>query len=553
MAIIDRLKILYPNEYRSVANNLKRLIADWQPKIRARYRDISEKDVCLITYGDAIYSDDEKPLATLTEFMKDHLSGLINVVHILPMYPYTSDDGFSVVDFRKIDPELGDWTNIKQLNEEFDLMFDAVINHVSVSSEYFRGFMNSSSKYKGFFLEVDPAVDLSTVVRPRTSSLITEYEGKSGKKYVWTTFSADQVDLNYHEPRVLLEVLDVLLFYVYHGARFIRFDAVGFIWKKLGTTCMHLNETHEIVKLMREVIDSISSGVKIITETNVKHHENISYFGNGSDEASLVYQFPLPPLVLHAYLRQDASRLLSWLEQLPETSETTTFFNFLASHDGIGLRPLEGLLADSEIKFTVDTVVSRGARINYRSLANGEKIPYECCITYVDALSERDATDSIRAARLLGAHLILLSLQGLPAVYYHSLLGSRNDYLGADVSGVNRRINREKLEYKKLVKELNLIDDLRDLVFSGMKKMIQTRTGNHLFHPSIKQRPLFKEKSIFCLERYDANDSVYACVNLSNQPVEIDLESRTRSLLTGEIMEERFILEPFGYGWYQKH
>jgi sucrose phosphorylase len=553
LAIKERLRTIYPKQVEQVYPEILSLIERWKSRIHVSHRPIDQHDVCLITYGDSIRKTDEMPLSTLNRFYKTFLSDTISIIHILPFYPYTSDDGFSVVDFRTIDPKLGDWHDIDELKKHVDLMFDAVINHVSKDSLYFIKYLNQENGYETFFTEIDPKVDLSSVTRPRTSPVLTPFMTKNGVKHVWTTFSDDQVDLNYQDPRVLIEVLDVLLFYVFKGARMIRFDAVGFIWKKLNTTCMHLEETHALVKLMREVLDSVVDGVKIITETNVKHDENISYSGNGHDDASPVYPFPLPPLVVQAYISEKTTYLMHWLNHLEKTSKDTLFFNFLSSHDGIGLRPLEGIIPDHEKTIMLDTLLSRGAKINYRNLSNGQKTPYECCITFTDALSNLEDSDPIRAMRLLGAHMILLSLQGLPAIYIHSMLGSRNDLLGYQQSLINRRINREKLNFDHVIQELTHPHHLRYMVFEGLKKMIDIRKQEPLFHPHIEQQPYPVSDHVFGLLRGDNHSHIITLVNVSKKTIQIPLPGTYMNLLTQQVCHDFIDLEPFAYGWFKLH
>ena len=315
------LQELYPDCWAAVYGRIQELIQKWKKDMKVSHPKVGREDVMLITYGDAVKCGSEAPLAVLGSFLKEELFDTVNCVHLLPMFPYTSDDGFSVKDFRKINPDPGSWNEIEMLKKEYGLMFDAVINHVSQSSEYFTEYANGNPDYKDFFIEADPAKDYSLVTRPRALPLITAYDTKMGKKHLWTTFSEDQLDLNYKNPEVLLEILDVLLMYVEKGARFLRFDAIGFAWKELGTTCMHLPQTHTLIKLMRAVLDECAEGIVIITETNVPHKDNISYFGNGHDEAGMIYQFPLPPLTLYSYLSGNAVYLMDWAETLENVSD----------------------------------------------------------------------------------------------------------------------------------------------------------------------------------------------------------------------------------------
>ncbi len=331
-----------------LAPRLERFRAQ-HPELSGRRTDVgmpfSEKDVVLITYGDQIQEPGVAPLRTLDETLTGKIGELINSVHILPFYPFTSDDGFSVVDYKAVNPDLGDWDNVRQMGDHFRLMFDAVINHISQDSDWFQSYLRGEAPYSGYFISVDPSIDLSQVVRPRTSPLLTPFETADGVRHVWTTFSADQVDLDYADQNMLLEIVDVLLHYVSMGARLIRLDAIGFLWKETGTSCLHLPQAHEVIRFMRAMLDEVAPGVLLVTETNVPHADNVSYFGDGHDEAQMVYNFTLPPLTLHAFHTGDAIRLTSWAQTLETPSEQTAFFNFMASHDGTGLRPVEDLLS----------------------------------------------------------------------------------------------------------------------------------------------------------------------------------------------------------------
>jgi sucrose phosphorylase len=259
----------------------------------------SEKDIVLITYGNTIQAPNEKPLHTLNRFLVNRLANAISCVHILPFFPSTSDDGFAVSEFTIVDPELGTWKDIAELTQTFGLMSDLVINHVSSEHPWFKNYLNHLSPGKDFFIEAQPGADYSSVVRPRNTPLFTVSVTKNGPRTVWTTFSADQIDLNFSNPEVLLEMISIMILYISHGVRIIRLDAIAFLWKKAGTSCLHLGETHEIVKLLRVIADYLCPGTILLTETNVPNKENWSYFGN-KDEAHMVYQFSLPPLSLHA-------------------------------------------------------------------------------------------------------------------------------------------------------------------------------------------------------------------------------------------------------------
>lgn len=553
-SIKEHLQNLYPDCWEELEQRIGALTESWKLKMgstsgEALYPWVSKEDVMLITYGDGIRREGEAPLATLRSFLNEELSDTVSAVHLLPMFPYTSDDGFSVTDFKEINQELGDWEDIGNLGKQYDLMFDAVINHVSKSSRYFKEYAAGNPHYRGFFIEADPDGDYSTVIRPRTQPLLTKFETSMGTKYLWTTFSEDQLDLNYRDPEVLMEILDVLLLYAAKGARFIRFDAIGFAWKELGTTCMHLPQTHELIKLMRCVLESCARGCTIITETNVPHKENISYFGSGYDEAGLVYQFPLPPLTLYSYLSGSAEHLLDWAAGLEPTTEATAYFNFLASHDGIGLRPVEDILSEGERRLMVAEVMERGGEVGYRSLADGSMVPYELNINYLDAIAGNETDRGKMVRKFLGSQCILLSVMGMPAIYYHSLLGSRNCYKDFEESGIKRRINREKLDADQLKAELSDPDSLRSRVLAGYRQMLKIRKQEDAFSPNSPQQVLKLDKKVFALLRGTKENQILVLINVSDDVVELKTGMAGSGLLSGKQMNQEVTLEPYEYLW----
>lgn len=471
--------------------------------------ELSERDVLLITYADQVSEPDRAPLQTLAGFARQYLGDVVSGVHLLPFYPWSSDDGFSVKDFFAVEPVYGNWDDIARFRPDFDLMFDAVFNHMSAQGDWFQRFLRDELEFRDFFVTVAGAPDLSRVVRPRALPLLTEFPTARGPERVWTTFSADQVDLNVQNPRVLLALLDALLFYVTHGARFIRLDAIAYLWKEIGTSCIHLPQTHAVIQLMRAVLDEVAPRVQLITETNVPHADNISYFGDGTNEAQLVYNFALPPLVLHALLRGDATHLTRWAVALKAPSDRTTFFNFLASHDGIGVNPARGLLPAVEIEFLVERCQAHGGFINYKHNADGSKSPYEMNIVYFDAVNDPAAGETLETQvnRFMVAQAIMLSLAGVPGIYFHSLFGSRNDRAGALQSGINRRINRQKLTRAELEGDLAEAGSLRARVFGRYRLMLQARRGHAAFNPHAAQRVFEGDRRVFAVLRTAASGS----------------------------------------------
>ena len=382
-SLLSSLSFLYGAEKApQLLERAQKIVDRYRSRIPFGTTELTEKDSILITYGDQLTSPEEMPLQTLGTFCSENLSGVIGGIHILPFYPWTSDDGFSVVDYRKVDPALGTWDDLATMQEHFRLMFDGVINHISSQSEWFQAFLKDDPNYADYFIVVEDSPDLSRVVRPRALPLLTSFQTPSGEKRVWTTFSEDQIDLNYQNPEVLLEILDILLMYVERGATFIRLDAIAYLWKEIGTTCIHLPQTHQVIQFLRAALNEVAPYAQLITETNVPHTDNISYFGDDSNEAQMVYNFALPPLILHTFRAGDACALSRWTEELSLPSDHVTFFNFLASHDGIGLNPVRGILSADEIDELVEQTLEHGGLVSYKQNSDGSQSPYEMNINY---------------------------------------------------------------------------------------------------------------------------------------------------------------------------
>ncbi|MBH0164165.1 alpha-amylase [Fictibacillus sp. 7GRE50] len=547
------LKTIYGEEFSSTyKDEIIKLVDGWKEKKWSETAPLSEKNVYLITYGDIIKEEGEPTLKTLNKFINEYAADEITDVHLLPMFPYTSDDGFSVVDYREIHPELGEWSDIERFSSDYRLMFDFVANHMSKSSKWFQGYLKDEAEYANYFTPKEEGFDASNVVRPRTSPLFHEYEGG---KTAWTTFSEDQVDVNFKHFPALLEMTDILLNYANRGGTSIRLDAIGFMWKESGTTCIHLPQTHAIIQLWREILEELKLNTLLITETNVPHKENISYFGDGNNEAHMVYQFSLPPLVLHTLTTHDASKLTGWAKSIEKVSDSATYFNFLASHDGIGMRPTEGILTEDERSSLAKKVLSNGGRVSYKSNPDGTESPYELNINYMDALinKDEDTSEDMQVQKMLAAHSVLFSVMGVPAVYYHSLLGSENDYEGLESSGINRRINRQKFQYDELVADLET-STRRQKVFTGLKRLIRTRQQETAFSPFASQSIVDLGKQVFSLIRRneETGDTVLFVMNTSNKLVDVELPFGGQDLWSGTSVEGTVELVPYQFMWIKK-
>ncbi len=555
--LFDRLRSIYnEKDAKEALKEINLLIQKYKDKVNSKPYRMSEKDVILITYANQILKDKEIPLVTLERFLKKKVSNLINSVHILPFYPYSSDDGFSVIEYKEVSLEVGSWQDIKRISKNYRIMFDGVINHISQYSSWFKSFLDNDPKYKDFFIDVDPNSDLSMVVRPRTLPLLHSYKDCDGKmRYIWTTFSQDQVDLNYANYKVLVAVLDVLLFYIQMGASLLRLDAIAFIWKDIGSSCIHLPQTHELIKLIRQVIHEVACEVVIVTETNVPHSENISYFGSGDDEAQMVYNFALPPLLAYAILKQDTKILTKWAKSLTLPSDKVCFFNFTASHDGCGLRAVSDILTQDDINFLIDSVKSGGGFVSYRS--NGKtKSPYELNASYIDIISNKNESDHVRAKKMILTQAVMLAMPGVPGIYFHSLVGSTNYLDGVKKSGAFRAINREKLDYDSLIDELEKEGTLRNLIFEDYKKLLLIRKKHKAFDPYGEFEFLDLHHKVFAILRKSKDDKeIAALFNFSNKRIEIefDLFGSGYDLVGKKRVDSGCLsIEPYSFLWIQK-
>jgi len=520
-----------------------------------------ERDVILIAYGDSLNVPGERPLQTLRRFVADNLKGKISTVHILPFFPYSSDDGFSVIDYKTVNPELGSWDDISRLTEEVDLMIDLVINHVSRESLWFIDFINNKPPACYYFIEMHPQVDLSEVVRPRKSKVLTPVHTHRGVKHVWSTFSEDQIDLNFTNPNVLLEFVRIILLYLQQGARFIRLDAIAYLWKKLGTSCINLPQTHDVVKLLRLILDAVAPDAILLTETNLPHDQNLSYFGQ-QDEAHMVYQFSLAPLLLHGLHRGTSHYLSAWARGRCEAPQGCTFLNFTASHDGIGLRPAEGLLPEKDIHSLVEAMHGFGGFVSMKSNPDGTDSPYEINISLFEALKgTMNGTDQWQIPRFICSQTIMLALKGIPALYIHSLLATPNDLAGVETTGRTRSINRRRWDLNALNELLENPYTPNALVFAETRRLLGIRNRQKAFHPDASQTVLTLGDEFFAVLRQAVGQqTIIAISNVTDWPQHLDTQqlpgystdTALFDLLSGKTLSTKegfLILSPYQSLW----
>ena len=582
-AILSKLIFLYGPEQGHVAfGELERIMSRFlrQKPSKLKRQDaafkpidrFTEKDVVLITYPDTVFEPNDVPLSTLKRFADRRLLGLVSTIHILPFYPYSSDRGFSVKNYDLVNKKFGTWEDIAALSENFNLMFDGVFNHVSSQSRWFRAFLHGDREYENYFIHcpsrssITPE-QMAKIVRPRTTELLSEYERKDGKVFLWTTFSRDQIDLNYREPKVLLEVIDALFLYIAHGAKMVRLDAVNYLWKEPGTTCSHLRQTHVIIQLFRDVLDIVAPSVALITETNVPHARNTSYFGNGSVEAQMVYNFSLPPLVLYTIYKGNCRILSNWASRL-RYPEYGTYFNFLASHDGIGLTPAKRLLPKKEVDFLIGEAKKHGSLVQQKRVGLKKEVPYELNITWWNAVNRTH--QPFQVVRYLATRAIALSLKGVPGIYFHSLFGTKNDTDAYKKSMVNRDINRKNISLDELEEELSE-DTLPRMIFRRFMHLVRVRSAEKAFHPAGEQHILVKNDFVFSVLRVspDRKERVLSAINVTDRDQEYHVKCselglnprrlvniiKNKPLTHERIMPEEFTvrLKPYQVFWLKSY
>lgn len=514
----------------------------------------TEKDLILITYGDLLVGKSHSPLGTLMEFIqRPRFRNIFNTIHILPFFPYSSDRGFSITDFKNVDPKLGSWADIDAIGEDHQLMFDGVLNHASAQCPEFQEFLNGTPRYQDMVIafrspdEITPE-QRQLIRRPRTSDILTRFDSINGPVWVWTTFSPDQIDLNFKNPFVLLETIETLLLYIRRGADIIRLDAVTYLWDELGTTCSSLEQTHEIIKLFRDVVDLVAPRVALLTETNVPHEENISYFGDGTDEAHMIYNFALPPLVLHAFYRGDVIYLSRWARNLEYSSSMTCYLNILDTHDGIGVLGASGFLPKEEIDFMLEKARQHGGYISYRATGDNIEKPYEINTTWWGAINRKNKGENLalQVKRFIASRSIALVLRGVPGVYFHGIIGTENDPAVVKASGHNRDINRLPIHVETLLRELEQPDSKLEQIRTNLGNLGRVRVSQKAFHPGGAQKVLETTSAVFSVLRIavDGRERIMTLANVtdSKQSIALSLaELDSNEIEWRDILSERVI------------
>ena len=518
---------------------------------------ISEKTSALICYGDSLLNGNkEKTIKTFRKFYKKKLGNLFEIIHFLPFYPSSSDSGFAVKDHYQIDKKLGNWTDIYGQSKITNIMADVVINHASSKGLWFKNFLINKSPGKDYFLTVDNKFNISKVIRPRENRLLKKISVFKKNFFIWRTFSDDQIDLNFKNPRVLLRIIKIMINLANHGATIFRLDAVAYLWKKSGSKCINLKETHETIRLLRIVCNLLKSKPIIITETNLPEKENLSYFGVNNNESHWIYNFSLPPLLIHSFLFEDSTCLNKWCKNLPSPKIGNSYFNFLASHDGIGMRPAEGYLDKKKLLKFYKRLKKNGGQLSYRKVQGSFKRVYEANITLFNAFkkTDYDKKGKFFLERYISAHAIMIAFEGVPAIYFNSIFGTSNDEYKYIISGNKRDLNRYKWNKKKLNNLLKNKSSKQSIFYKQILKLILIKKQNKGFHPNAKRENLNMGKKIFCFKRtsLDKKQIIYNITNLSSKYQKFKFNykfSKYKNLLDRTSLNQKSELKPFETLW----
>ena len=401
--------------------------------------------VQLITYADRLGGSDIKALHRL---LKGPLAGLFGGVHLLPFYYpiHGADAGFDPIDHTKIDPCLGSWADIKELGQDVDLMADLIVNHVSSSSPQFLDYSEKgdASIYKDMFLTMDSIfpngateTDLLTIYRPRPG-LPFSYATLNNhqKRLLWTTFSKQQIDINVMHPQSKEYLQSVLRTLHDNGISMVRLDAIGYAVKKPGTSCFMIPETFAFIEYLTQQAAALE--IEVLLEVHSHFRRQIEI----ARQVDRVYDFALPPLVLHAIFNQTARYLKQWLEISPRNAITV-----LDTHDGVGVIDIgvdssdpqdgPGIIPTEELDALVEKIHTNTkgqSRLATGAAASNLDL-YQVNCTFYDALGRNDRD-------YLLARAIQFFVPGVPQVYYVGLLAGENDMTLLTQSGVGRDINR---------------------------------------------------------------------------------------------------------------
>jgi sucrose phosphorylase len=443
--------------------------------------------VQLITYADRLGGGN---ITGLHRLIKGPLAGLFGGVHLLPFYYpiHGADAGFDPIDHTQIDPSLGNWADVKALGQDVDLMADLIVNHISSVSPQFMDYSEKgdASIYNGMFLTMESIfcdgateADLLAVYRPRPGLPFSYVTLKNGKKrLLWTTFTRQQIDINVNHPQGRAYLQSVLQTLHENNIRMVRLDAVGYAVKKAGSSCFMIPETFAFIETLAQ--QAATLGIEVLVEIHSYFRRQIEM----ARQVDRVYDFALPPLVLHAIFNRTARHLKQWLAISPRNAITV-----LDTHDGIGMIDIgvdgtdpqdhPGLISPEELDDLVERIHinSNGQSRQATGTAASNLDLYQVNCTFYDALGRNDHD-------YLLARAIQFFAPGVPQVYYVGLLAGENDMALLAKSGVGRDINRHYYTTEEINRALQrpVVQSLFELIrfrnwhpaFDGSFSLLET-------------------------------------------------------------------------------
>lgn len=542
---------------------LPQVLPPGRPAISCQHWD--QSSAILITYADTVTASDEPTLAVLNRFLsQDYSTVPLSVLHVLPFLRSSSDRGFAVCDHTQLETHFGDWHHLRELAHGRRLMADLVVNHVSAAHPWVQQFRRGQEP--GSFMVMAPAglQGWNHVVRPRSSALFTLMDTHQGLRPVWTTFGPDQVDLDWSRLEVLESFAQLMHTYVDHGITWVRLDAIGFLWKDPYTTCLHRPKTRIVVQALRLLLEQYTCNGVLLTETNVPEEENLSYL-RGGDQAHVVYNFPLPPLLLEALLSNNCDLINDWLARWPQLPQGSTMLNFTASHDGIGLRPVEGLISPGRLQDLLMRCEDRGGLVSHRTEADGSLSPYELNIAWWSAMAgPATAPRRLQLERFLASQLLVIALPGVPAFYLPTLLAASNDHPTYRKTGCRRDLNRPQFDLQALRRDMENTEHPTAIIRIFMAHALGIRAQLPALHPEAPMELLSPGRSDLVVLRRgpgggDNPDNLWVVQSFREEVVELDVSLLSprhngcwRDLLSQRIIAgPRVAISPYEVLWLQ--
>lgn len=465
-----------------------------------------ENKIMLITYADSMGQN----LKDLKEVLDTHFKKAVGGVHILPFYPSSADRGFAPLTYKEVEPKFGDWTDIEALKENYYLMFDFMVNHISKQSEYFKDFQRykDDSKYSDFFIRyhdfwedgepTEEEVDLIYKRKPRAPSIEVEFKDGTAEK-IWCTFDKEQLDLNMESEVVKEFIKENLKFLADKGASIIRLDAFAYAIKKAGTSCFFIEpDIWELLDYCKDILTE--KDVEILPEI----HEHYSIQLKIAEKGHPVYDFSLPMLLLHSIYSSNSRRLRDWLKKCPDNQYTT-----LDTHDGIGVVDVKDLMTDQEIEATREMLYKQGSNVKkvYSSEAYDNLDIYQINCSYYSALGNDN--DSYLLARA-----VQFFAPGIPQIYYVGMLAGENDIELLEETKVGRNINRHYYSKAEIDKEVKRPVVQKLIKLMEFRNYYSAFDGDYIIHDS-------ESEEILKISWQNGETKAYLSADFSNQSFEI--------------------------------